>query len=165
MVAELAPSMHDFLPSCLFMSLHMEMFLVHTPPTRDINYLTVRRDDPHINRSYWAETFPAIHEWYVQERALTPGKWCFCNCVLSFWLMLSNSTISSPSSPSPSCGHKLSKSTGSSVQPPTFWVPPPLFCPHPCFLNRYACSHSPNAIIICCRETITIHSRTGEIPY
>lgn len=84
MVAELAPGMIDFLPSRLFMSLHTEMFLAHTPPTRDIDYSTVRRDDPRINGSYWAETFPAIHEWYVQERALTPGEWYFRNCVLSF---------------------------------------------------------------------------------
>jgi hypothetical protein len=165
MVAELAPGTHNFLPSRLFMSLHTEMFLMHTPPTRDIDYLTVRRDDPRINGSYWAETFPAIREWYVQERALTPGEWCFRNCVLSFRLTLSNSTISSRSSPSPPCGRKLSKSTGSSVQPPTFRVPPPLFCPHPCFLDCYACSHSPNTIIIRCGETITIRSRTGEIPY
>jgi hypothetical protein len=41
MVAELAPGMHDFLPSHLFMSLHMEMFLMHTAPMRDINYSTI----------------------------------------------------------------------------------------------------------------------------
>jgi hypothetical protein len=84
MVADLAPGTHDFLPSRLFMSLHTEMFLAHTPPTRDINYSTVRRDDPRIRESYWAETFPAIREWYIQERALTPGEWYFRNCVLSF---------------------------------------------------------------------------------
>jgi hypothetical protein len=84
MVAKLARGTHNFLPSRLFMSLHMEMFLAHTPPTRDIDYSTVQRDDPHIRESYWAETFPAICEWYIQERALTPGEWWFCNFILSF---------------------------------------------------------------------------------
>lgn len=74
MVAELAPGTNDFLPSRLFMSLHTEMFLAHTEPTRDIDYSTVRRNDPRINGSYWAETFPAVPEWYLPERALTPGE-------------------------------------------------------------------------------------------
>jgi hypothetical protein len=74
MVAELAPGMQDFLPSRLLMSLHTEMFLAHTPPTRDIDYGTVRRDDPRIASSYWADIFPTIAERYGSERALTPGE-------------------------------------------------------------------------------------------
>ena len=74
MVAQLAPGTDDFLPSRLFMSLHTEMFLAHTEPTRDIDYSTVRRHDPRINGSYWAERFPAVPEWYHSERALTPGE-------------------------------------------------------------------------------------------
>jgi hypothetical protein len=74
MLAELAPGTQDFLPSRMFMSLHNEMFQAHAHRNGVIDYSTVRRDDPRINDSSWAERFPNVPQWYGAERALTPSK-------------------------------------------------------------------------------------------
>ena len=89
MVAELAPGMADFLPSRLLMSLHTEMFLAHSPPTRPIDYSSVRRDDPRINSSSWVEIFPGVTQWYAGERASTPGVLFF----IMFYYMSTNGLL------------------------------------------------------------------------